>query len=276
MRSKRDAERISGNTRGLASTRSQRRFSIRAAGPRWADNAERHCSMIRQTARLHGPENVSRKVERIKPSLGSQFLAPRRAGNRLGELMRAARRRASISQLELALRMNVSQRHVAFVEGGRSRPSRDLLKNWMSEAEAPMWLRNAAMLQAGFAPLEEERASQLQSSIDAMEILRLQDPNPAFIFNPDWRIAGMNQSGQILCRILMPRLLDATGPTASGMDMIAAVQDEDGLLSRAFWPSWSRKRRCPRILPIGSQHSHGSMSRVLARRMYPSATRATP
>lgn len=58
-----------------------------------------------------------------------------------------------LSQLELALRMGVSQRHVSFVESGRAQPSRELLLNWLHELQAPLALRNVALQQAGFAPV---------------------------------------------------------------------------------------------------------------------------
>jgi transcriptional regulator with XRE-family HTH domain len=63
--------------------------------------------------------------------------------------VRGARR---VSQLELSMRLRVSQRHVSFVESGRARPSRELLAAWLEELDAPLSLRNEAMLQAGFAP----------------------------------------------------------------------------------------------------------------------------
>ena len=62
--------------------------------------------------------------------------------------LQQARKARRLSQLELSLRMGVSQRHVSFVESGRSRPSRDLLLTWLQELDAPLALRNAALLQA--------------------------------------------------------------------------------------------------------------------------------
>lgn len=41
--------------------------------------------------------------------------------------LQTARKSKRLSQLELALRMGVSQRHVSFVESGRAQPSRELL-----------------------------------------------------------------------------------------------------------------------------------------------------
>ena len=57
--------------------------------------------------------------------------------------LQTARKSKRLSQLELALRMGVSQRHVSFVESGRAQPSRELLLSWLHELQAPLALRNA-------------------------------------------------------------------------------------------------------------------------------------
>ena len=47
--------------------------------------------------------------------------------NLLTETLQQVRRAKRLSQLELSMRMGVSQRHVSFVESGRAKPSRELL-----------------------------------------------------------------------------------------------------------------------------------------------------
>ena len=59
--------------------------------------------------------------------------------------LQTARKSKRLSQLELALRMGVSQRHVSFVESGRAQPSRELLLSWLHELQAPLALRNVAL-----------------------------------------------------------------------------------------------------------------------------------
>ena len=51
----------------------------------------------------------------------------------LRETLQTARKSKRLSQLELALRMGVSQRHLSFVESGRAQPSRELLLTWLHE-----------------------------------------------------------------------------------------------------------------------------------------------
>ena len=70
----------------------------------------------------------------------------------LCQSLREARQVRRLSQLALALRLGVSQRHVSFVESGRARASRDLLVAWLRELEAPLSVFNQVLLDAGYAP----------------------------------------------------------------------------------------------------------------------------
>jgi len=45
----------------------------------------------------------------------------------VGDLLRDWRKRRRLSQLDLALAAEVSQRHLSFIESGRSAPSRDMV-----------------------------------------------------------------------------------------------------------------------------------------------------
>ena len=74
------------------------------------------------------------------------FLAPTLQG-----LLQTARKSRRISQLQLALRIGISQRHVSFVESGRAQPSRNLLLAWLDELKAPLALRHVALQLEGFA-----------------------------------------------------------------------------------------------------------------------------
>ncbi|MDH4109779.1 MAG: helix-turn-helix domain-containing protein [Gammaproteobacteria bacterium] len=75
-----------------------------------------------------------------------------RASPALSETLREARKMRRMSQLELSMRVGVLQRHMSFVENGSSNPNRELLMAWLQELEAPLAVRNAAMIQAGHAP----------------------------------------------------------------------------------------------------------------------------
>lgn len=69
-----------------------------------------------------------------------------------GEVLRGWRARRRVSQLELALAVGVSARHLSFVETGRSGASRELLLALAEQLEMPLRERNALLLAAGYAP----------------------------------------------------------------------------------------------------------------------------
>lgn len=149
-------------------------------------------------------------------------------------LLRSARKAACISQLELALRLGFSQRHISFVESGRARPSRDLIEMWLTETGAPPSARNAALLHAGFAQRLPRRAG---ANVDAhparamlLRLLDVHDPYPAFLFSADWFILRANPGAEWLMRILMPGYA-AELPPGTPVDMLAACAHPDGMFS---------------------------------------------
>ena len=77
----------------------------------------------------------------------------------MGDVTRALRtwrERRRVSQLELALRAGTTQRHVSFIESGRSAPGRSMMIRLAEALEVPLRERNALLLGAGFAPVYEE------------------------------------------------------------------------------------------------------------------------
>ena len=73
-----------------------------------------------------------------------------------GSLLRDWRRR--MSQLELATTAEISQRHLSFVESGRSRLSRDMVIRLSDHLSVPLRERNTLMIAAAFALIHQERA----------------------------------------------------------------------------------------------------------------------
>lgn len=139
----------------------------------------------------------------------------------LGETLRQARRARRLSQLELSMRMGVSQRHVSFVESGRSKPSRDLLIGWLQTLDVPLPMRNVAMLEAGYAPsyraapLGDPALAATQEAIQ--RLLEAHDPMPAMVLDAEWNLVGANRGGRWLAATLAPwaagalNLLDLMG-----------------------------------------------------------------
>ena len=76
----------------------------------------------------------------------------------LGALLRHWREVRGASQLGLALDTGMSQRHVSFIESGRSVPSRQALTSIVQSLDVPLRERNAVFLAAGYAPVYSEAA----------------------------------------------------------------------------------------------------------------------
>ncbi|MFO0490200.1 MAG: helix-turn-helix transcriptional regulator [Curvibacter sp.] len=145
--------------------------------------------------------------------------------------MQSARKSKRISQLELALRMGVSQRHVSFVESGRAQPSRELLLAWLQELQAPLALRNVALQQAGFAPVY--RDGELSDAVLAPgrealgRLLVAHDPMPAMVMDAAWNVLQMNRGAQWMAQTLMP--WTAHLPPGQGINLLDAMLHPDGM-----------------------------------------------
>ncbi len=130
----------------------------------------------------------------------------------VGAQLREWRRRRRRSQLDLSLDAEISQRHLSFVESGRSRPSRDMVLRLAETLDVPLRDRNALLLAAGFAPSYGERAlddpalAAVRGVIDT--ILRAHAPNPALAVDRHWHMVAANQAvPALLAGVTEPALL---------------------------------------------------------------------
>lgn len=162
--------------------------------------------------------------------LNSDPAASTRMSDPLGQVLKGARKERGLSQLELSLRLGISQRHLGFIELGRSRPSRSLLVRLLEELESDPSMINAALHHANYSPqglAKGEGADQLLLALEQM--VEAHEPFPAIVFDADWLVQRMSGGGWWLCDQSMPGLWDRQcGPH----DMIAAVGSPEGLLSR--------------------------------------------
>jgi transcriptional regulator with XRE-family HTH domain len=150
----------------------------------------------------------------------------------LGGLLREARAGRAITQVELAARLGVSQRHVSCVERGLARPSRPLLVTWLEAVQAPAALRNAALLHGGFANHRDDRpfhdtSEQLEV---ARSLLAAHEPWPAICIDADWKLVAANEGRRRFYRIVLPGLPAAIRDASQGVDMIEILAPPDGLL----------------------------------------------
>jgi transcriptional regulator with XRE-family HTH domain len=116
----------------------------------------------------------------------------------LGELLRHWRDTRGKSQLDLSLDSGLSQRHLSFVESGRSVPSRQALLDIAQALDIPLRDRNILLLAAGYAPIYAEaawNAPEMQSISRALErVLRQHEPFPAVVMDRYWNVTIANDA----------------------------------------------------------------------------------
>jgi len=110
-----------------------------------------------------------------------------------------------MSQLDVALRADVSTRHLSFVETGRSSPSREMVHLLCEVLDVPLRERNALLQAAGYAPvyretdLSEPELEQVRRIVEFM--LSSHEPYGAVAIDRGWNVLLANRSHD--------RLLDA-------------------------------------------------------------------
>lgn len=117
-----------------------------------------------------------------------------------------------MSQLDLALEADISQKHLSFVESGRSVPSREMVMRLSERLGLPLRERNVMLLAAGYAPAYRERALDdpaLDAARAAIElILKGHEPFPALAVDRHWTLVAANAAVQpLLAGVSDPALL---------------------------------------------------------------------
>jgi transcriptional regulator with XRE-family HTH domain len=107
-----------------------------------------------------------------------------------------------LSQLELALRTGTTQRHLSFIESGRSVPGREMVIRLTESLGLPLRERNELLLKAGYAPVYPETALDgpgLAPVLAALtHILDAHMPYPAIVIDRYGEIVAANAGQQIL------------------------------------------------------------------------------
>jgi transcriptional regulator with XRE-family HTH domain len=160
--------------------------------------------------------------------------------NSVGILLRQWRDRRCLSQLDLALEAGVSQKHVSFVESGRSRPSPQMVIDLAEALDVPLRDRNKILIAAGHAPRYSDAALDAPSlaRVDAAlrRMLRQNEPYPAVVMDRHWNVVMANDAAPRF----FGRFVDlASLPTPR--NLLRLIFDPAGL--RPFvvdWPGASR------------------------------------
>ena len=152
-----------------------------------------------------------------------------------------------LSQLELALAADVSQRHLSWLETGRSLPSRDMVMRLSAAMDIPLRERNTLLQAAGFAAAYNETDLDepvMTPVLDALNhVLGHHDPFPAIVVDRFWNVKMRNASADRLFNITgdLDERLEKMGATGE-LNIALLTLHPEGL--RQFVVNWDQ------VLPL--------------------------
>jgi transcriptional regulator with XRE-family HTH domain len=126
------------------------------------------------------------------------------------------RKKRGLSQLELAMAASCSQRHVSFLELGRTKPSREMVLRLSTALDVPLRNANELLLAAGYAPewtetnLGAEMLAPIRNALNFM--LGQQEPFPAVVVDRRWNVLQANKGAVALLEFLVGPLEPNAGP----------------------------------------------------------------
>jgi transcriptional regulator with XRE-family HTH domain len=129
-----------------------------------------------------------------------------------------------LSQLQLAAAADCSQRHISFLELGRTQPSREMMRRLSAALGLSFRQSNELLLAAGFAPiwsdtpLDAETLAPIRQALNFM--LEQQEPYPAVVVDRRWNLLQANKGAVAMVEFLV-------GPLTPG----AAINLADALVA---------------------------------------------
>lgn len=147
------------------------------------------------------------------------------------------RQRRHLSQLDLAESAAISQRHLSWLETGKSQPSKVMVLKLAEALEIPLRERNTLLTAAGFAAqyresgLEEPHMAPVREALQ--QVLRHHEPFPAVVVDRKWNRVMGNQASDTMFALAGA----ATGESEdTPLNLAAATLAPDGL--RKFISNW--------------------------------------
>ena len=146
--------------------------------------------------------------------------------------LRYWRDKRGYSQLRLASESGISQRHISFLESGRSQASREMILKLGIVLDIPLRERNVMLLAAGYAPAYRERSlsdPELASVKQALDfMLAQQAPYPALVVDRLWNLVMANAPAAIMMRWLLD-MPDGAAAPREGVNVLKLMLDPNGV-----------------------------------------------
>ena len=122
--------------------------------------------------------------------------------NTVGNILKEWRNQQRYSQLQLAVELGISSKHISFIETGRSIPSKEMILKISTFLIIPKRETNRALYSAGYAPIYFELSASdesLKPIIEAIEkMVQNHMPYPAIVLNQNWDVVMANDSAKEL------------------------------------------------------------------------------
>jgi transcriptional regulator with XRE-family HTH domain len=150
-------------------------------------------------------------------------------------LLKYWRGRRGLSQLDLALEVGVSARHLSFLESGRAQPSESMALCLLEALDVPLRDRNEALRAAGFEPSFPEPAlAAIPAPIeDALaRLMAAQEPYPLTVLSPEANVLRSNRAA----RSLFARFVAEPAALEPQLNMFSLVFDPR--MMRPFITNW--------------------------------------
>jgi transcriptional regulator with XRE-family HTH domain len=153
--------------------------------------------------------------------------------------LRQWRSRRRWSQLELASRAGTTQRHLSYIEQGRSRPGRGMVIRLAESLELSLRERNDLLSAAGYAPvftesrLDDNAVLAVRDALDGILIGHL--PYPAVVVRPYGELVAANSAFDLFTEGAAPHLLRRP------INALRLALHPEGLAPRVLnLPEWGR------------------------------------
>ncbi|MEU6380142.1 helix-turn-helix domain-containing protein [Streptomyces sp. NPDC046909] len=153
--------------------------------------------------------------------------------------LRERRTRRHLSQLDLALRAGTTQRHLSFIESGRSVPGRNMVVRLAESLELPLRECNELLIAAGYAPaypesrLDDPVLAPVRTAID--HVLRGHLPYPALVAGRGGELIAANGAFDLLTEGAADELVGV------GANVYRLALHPDGLAPRILnFGEWAR------------------------------------
>jgi transcriptional regulator with XRE-family HTH domain len=183
------------------------------------------------------------------------------AANQAGVILRQWRGSRGKTQLDLSFDSGISQKHISFVESGRSTPSRQTLLDLAQALEIPLREQNTLLLAAGYAPVHSQDpldAPVMTSITKALKrMLHQHEPFPAIVMDRHWNVLMTNDAS--------PRFFDCfidMSARPEPRNLLHLMFDPEGM--RPFIANWKTMARSllarvhrealGRVIDAGTRH----------------------